>query len=77
MDALHPAALMHRSGYEPSFARALDVFITALRTGAQPEPNPASALDLLYVVEAARRSMARGGVPAEVDHAPPEPAAVA
>lgn len=64
---LHPARLLRSPGHEPSFAASLDVFFEAVLEGTAVESTPATGLEAVAVVEAARRSALSNGAPILVE----------
>ncbi len=64
---LHPARLLRSPGHEPSFAASLDAFFEAIGGGAPPASTPATGLEALEVVEAARASALVDGAPVAVE----------
>lgn len=68
--ALRPGRILRSPGFQPSFSVALEAFLEAVTAPvpSSPEPSPATALDALCVVEAARRSAAREGARERVEY---------
>jgi predicted dehydrogenase len=67
LEALHPARLLRSPGHEPSFAVSLDAFFEAIGGGPPPASTPATGLEALEVVEAARASARADGAPVALE----------
>ena len=61
LQALHPARLLRPPGREPSFESALGEFLAGARHGVPVRPDPADALRVLEVIDAARVSARAAG----------------
>jgi predicted dehydrogenase len=60
---LHPANLMRSPAHEPAFGAALHAFAASVRGGRPLVATPDDAVEVLKVLEAARRSAGQGGRP--------------
>lgn len=65
---LAPAEILHAPGREPSFARALDAFVAAARTGAPVSPDFEDGRRALALITAAERAAAEVPSGGEVSH---------